>query len=73
MLSPSKEGIEMLSAGSDGLDGPTDAAGAMVNGMTMAIAAGCGLDALAFLENNDSYTFFSELDRRGELTSDGKC
>ena len=56
-------GIELLSAGTDGIDGPTDAAGAMVNGATVAKAAGLGLDAAAFLDNNDSYSFFSELDR----------
>ncbi len=59
------EDIEMLSAGSDGVDGPTDAAGAVVDGMTVTAAARLGLDAAAYLENNDSYTFFNELDLRG--------
>jgi len=57
-------GIEMLSAGSDGLDGPTDAAGAIVDGHTVERAAGFGLDAAAFLNDNASYSFFSELERR---------
>lgn len=60
-----RQGIELLSAGSDGVDGPTDAAGAVVDGTTMAAAAALGLDAGTYLENNDSYSFFSELDRRG--------
>jgi hydroxypyruvate reductase len=60
-----REGIEMLSAGTDGLDGPTDAAGAVVDGTTVASAAIFGLDAAAYLNNNDSYRFFSELDLRG--------
>ncbi len=59
------EGIEMLSAGTDGVDGPTDAAGAVVDGTTVAAAARFGLDAAAYLENNDSYGFFNELDLRG--------
>jgi len=59
-----REGVEMLSAGSDGVDGPTDAAGAVVDGSTVEQATRAGLDAAAFLENNDSYTFFDELDRR---------
>lgn len=58
-----RQGIELLSAGSDGIDGATDAAGAIVDGSTAAKAAGLGLDARAFLDNNDSYSFFAELDR----------
>jgi len=56
------KGIEMLSAGTDGVDGPTDAAGAIVDGDTVALGKKFGLDAARFLENNDSYSFFSELD-----------
>jgi glycerate 2-kinase len=56
-------GIEMLSAGSDGVDGPTDAAGAIVDGQTVERAARLGLDAAAFLDDNDSYFFFCKLDR----------
>jgi glycerate 2-kinase len=61
-----KGGLELLSAGSDGLDGPTDAAGAIVDGATAGRAARLGLDAASHLENNDSYAFFRELDRRGD-------
>ncbi len=60
-----KEGIEMLSAGTDGSDGPTDAAGAVVDGRTVERAARFGLDSAAYLANNDSYNFFKELDCRG--------
>ena len=57
-------GITLLSAGTDGTDGPTDAAGAFVDGQTVAKAAAAGIDAWEYLKNNDSYTFFS---RTGDL------
>ncbi len=53
--------ISLLSAGSDGTDGPTDAAGAMVDGSTCAAAVRMGLDPYAFLERNDAYTFFDNM------------
>jgi len=59
------QGVTLLAAGSDGIDGPTDAAGALVDGGTVAAAARLGLDAADFLARNDSYTFFEELERRG--------
>jgi glycerate-2-kinase len=52
------EGITLVSAGTDGTDGPTDAAGAVVDGQTIEKACKIGLDPDSFLENNDSYTFF---------------
>ncbi len=55
------EGISLLSAGTDGVDGPTDAAGAFVDGSTVLLARKKGLDPQSFLDNNDSYTFFSKL------------
>jgi glycerate 2-kinase len=48
----------ILSAGTDGTDGPTDAAGAIADGETLARAQALGLDASAYLMNNDSYHFF---------------
>jgi glycerate 2-kinase len=54
------EGITFLSAGTDGTDGPTDAAGAIVDGTTISSARRLGLDPHAYLANNDSYTFFKE-------------
>ena len=51
-------GITLLSAGTDGIDGPTDAAGAFVDGMSAALARQMGLDPQDFLAENDSYNFF---------------
>ncbi|MGA7595473.1 MAG: HAD-IIB family hydrolase [Gallionella sp.] len=56
-------GVAMLSAGTDGTDGPTDAAGAMVDGETIARANRLGIDPQHYLDNNDSYAFFGRLDR----------
>lgn len=53
-------GITLLSAGTDGTDGPTDAAGAIVDGNTVARAREKGLDPRQFLADNDSYTFFQK-------------
>ena len=53
--------ITVLSAGTDGIDGPTDAAGAFVDGTTLQRARAHGLDADAALASNDSYTFFAQL------------
>ena len=50
------------SVGTDGIDGPTDAAGAIVDSTTLDRAAAQRLDAAHFLDNNDSYHFFSALD-----------
>jgi glycerate 2-kinase len=56
--------VVILSAGTDGTDGPTDAAGAIADGSTIAR----GLDAAAFLANNDSYHFFENI---GDLIKTG--
>lgn len=48
--------------GTDGVDGPTDAAGAIVDGLTRARADALGLDAHAHLAENDSYPYFEALD-----------
>jgi hydroxypyruvate reductase len=62
------EGVVILSAGTDGADGPTDAAGAIVDGTTIARAERVGLDAAAMLGKNDSYHFFEGL---GDLIKTG--
>ncbi len=55
------EGIFLLSAGTDGTDGPTDAAGAIVSGLTCRRARQANLNPYAFLLANDSNTFFESL------------
>lgn len=57
-----ESGITFLSAGSDGADGPTDAAGAFVDGQTVSKAKTIGIDPAQHLRNNDSYTFFKRID-----------
>ncbi len=49
----------------DGIDGPTDAAGAMIEGQTAAAAAAAGIDASSALANHDSYKFFASLPPTG--------
>lgn len=53
--------VLILSAGTDGTDGPTDAAGAFADGSTLARARELGLHAEKYLANNDSYHFFHPL------------
>ncbi len=62
------KGISLLSAGTDGTDGPTDAAGAIVNGTTCKRARQTNLYPRGFLLANDSYTFFESL---GDLLKTG--
>ncbi len=61
-------GVLAFSAGTDGTDGPTDAAGAMAGGTTLARAAAAGMDARQALRENDSYPFFERL---GDLVMTG--
>ena len=49
--------VVVLSAASDGTDGPTDAAGGIVDGATIARAKAKDLDAAMFLARNDAYRF----------------
>jgi glycerate-2-kinase len=55
-------GAVFLSGGTDGTDGPTDAAGAVVDGYTVTRAKDNGLDPHHFLRENDAYHFFEALD-----------
>jgi len=50
------------SVGTDGIDGPTDAAGAYADTTTIARASQHALDADAYLANNNAYAFFQKLD-----------
>jgi len=52
----------LLSAGTDGTDGPTDAAGAFASGSTVERAKKQGLSAQGYLARNDSYHFFEQID-----------
>jgi glycerate 2-kinase len=54
-------GIMLLSAGTDGTDGPTDAAGAFADGSTTARAGNLGLSAVRHLADNNSYNYFKLL------------
>jgi hydroxypyruvate reductase len=56
------ERIVVLSAGTDGTDGPTDAAGAIADGQTIQRAEALGLRPMDFLSKNDSYHFFQKLE-----------
>ena len=56
------DNIVVLSGGTDGTDGPTDAAGAIGDGTTVARALEKGLDPKNFLRRNDSYNLFLKLE-----------
>ena len=60
--------MAVLAAGTDGIDGPTDAAGAFVDETSVARAASIGLDPGAHLSRNDAYPFFDAL---GDLVVTG--
>ena len=60
-----RSGVTIASFGTDGVDGPTDAAGAIVTGDTCRQARALGLDPAASLARHDSYTFFEALDKAG--------
>lgn len=63
------QGLYLLSAGTDGSDGPNDAAGAIVNGDTAAQARKLNVDPARYLADNDSYHFFQKFDAgSGEKT-----
>lgn len=69
VLSGDSRSVVAASVGTDGIDGPTDAAGALADETTIDRAARAGLGAPeAFLENNDAYRFFDPL---GDLLRTG--
>ena len=55
------EDVVILSAGTDGTDGPTEAAGAVADGSTVSRARAAGMDARSHLADNDSYHLFQPL------------
>ncbi len=55
--------ITLLSGGTDGTDGPTDAAGAIADAYTLQRSKALQLNAAAYLDNNDAYHFFKQTDR----------
>jgi len=64
----SLERAVVASVSTDGIDGPTEAAGAIADGKTIARSQRLNLDAARFLKNNDSYSFFSKM---GDLIRTG--
>jgi len=60
--------VVCASVGTDGIDGPTDAAGAMADSTTVERAQRLGLHPIASLENNDAYSFFAAI---GDLVKTG--
>jgi hydroxypyruvate reductase len=55
------KGITVAAFSTDGIDGPTDAAGAFADGETVRQAARKGIDARKMLEENDAYRFFDKI------------
>jgi hydroxypyruvate reductase len=55
------EKVVLLSGGTDGTDGPTDASGAVADHTTIQRAKSMGMDPKAHLNNNDAYPFFQKL------------
>jgi glycerate 2-kinase len=56
------EGVTLVTLATDGTDGPTDAAGAIVDGDTATRAQALGMSPGDYLSRNDAYAFFDRLD-----------
>lgn len=61
-------GVTLVAFSTDGIDGPTDAAGAIVTGETLQAAEHLGLEARSLLDDNNTYHFFDAL---GDLLRTG--
>jgi len=55
------EDVVILAGGTDGTDGPTDAAGALSDGGSVARGRAAGMEASEYLDRNDAYHFFQPL------------
>jgi glycerate 2-kinase len=64
-------GVMLISLATDGEDGVTDAAGAVVTGDTYRRATALGLSPVPYLDRNDSYPFFLALDDLIKIGSTG--
>lgn len=62
------KGVTIVSVGTDGIDGPTEAAGAIVDGSTVKRANEIGMNPIEYLDDNNSYHFFDKL---GDLIMTG--
>jgi hydroxypyruvate reductase len=60
-IAASSSAVLVASVGTDGIDGPTDAAGAHASVTTLARARQLGLSPAIFLNNNDAFNFFNPL------------
>jgi hydroxypyruvate reductase len=67
-LAAFRQPVCLASVGTDGVDGPTDAAGALADSGTLDRAAVHGLDPMRYLEANDAWSFFDAL---GDLVRTG--
>lgn len=56
------EDVAVMAVGTDGTDGPTDAAGGIADGAVITRAQALNLDPLAYLDHNDSYHFLQQTD-----------
>jgi hydroxypyruvate reductase len=53
--------VALMTLATDGIDGPTPSAGAIITGGTIERAKELGMDPNAYLKNNDSHSFFKAL------------
>ena len=54
----------LLSVGTDGIDGPTDAAGGLIDRISVTNYLKSSMDIVSYLDNNNSYAFLNEIDSK---------